>query len=243
MNIIKLNATDSTNTYLKELAKETQLPDETVAITNHQTSGRGQMGNVWRSKKGQSLTFSMFKTLGAVPVDHQFMVAMATSLGVLDALNTLNIPSVSIKWPNDILSAKSKIGGILIENVIEGSSLKYTIVGIGLNVNESVFHDLPKASSLKMETGCEFNLAEVLQKITTQVFKKLNNLNQENFHDLKAAYEKNLFQKDAISVFEALDGSRFNGIIKGTSDIGALLVETENNGLRAFQLKEVRLIY
>ncbi|WP_026450605.1 biotin--[acetyl-CoA-carboxylase] ligase [Aequorivita capsosiphonis] len=243
MNLIKLSAIDSTNTYLKKLAKETQLPDETVVITKHQVSGRGQMGNMWLSREGQSLTFSMFKIFERFPIEDQFMVSMATSLGILDALKALNTPAVSIKWPNDILSAKSKIGGILIENLLEGSFLKYCVIGIGFNVNETVFPNLPNASSLKLETGKDFTLEEVLQEILEKVFKRLTNLNQSNFLRLKEEYENSLFQKGAISVFETPEGLRCNGIIKGVSDIGELLVETESNPLRKFQLKEVKMIY
>ncbi|MGO3182267.1 MAG: biotin--[acetyl-CoA-carboxylase] ligase [Aequorivita sp.] len=243
MNLIKLSAIDSTNTYLKKLAKKTRLPDETVVITNHQVSGRGQMGNGWLSREGQSLTFSMFKEFDGLSIEHQFMISMATSLGILEALKGLNVPAISIKWPNDILSAKSKVGGILIENVLEGSFLKYCVIGIGLNVNETDFPNLPKASSLKLETGKGFTLEEVLQEIVENIYKKLRKLNYNDFLVLKEEYEDNLFQKDSISVFETPEGLRFNGIIKGVSDIGELLVETENNLLRKFQLKEVSLIY
>ncbi len=243
MKIIKLNAIDSTNTYLKRLIKETQVLDETVVITNHQVSGRGQMGNAWVSREGQSLTFSLFKAFDGLRIHHQFMISMATSIGILEALEELNVPAISIKWPNDILSAKSKIGGILIENVLEGSFLKYCVIGIGINVNETIFHNLPKASSLKLETGKNFTLEEVLQRILGNVFRKLNNLNETNFVSLKEEYENNLFQKDSISVFETPEGLRFNGIIKGVSDIGELLVETENDPLRKFQLKEMKLIF
>ncbi len=243
MNIIKLNAIDSTNSYLKKLAKETQLSDETVVVTDHQVSGRGQMGNGWLSREGQSLTFSMFKVYDGLRIEDQFMISMATSMGILKALKALNIPAISIKWPNDILSAKSKVGGILIENVLERSFIKHSVIGIGLNVNETIFPDLPKASSLKLETGKNFIVEEVLQEILENVFSKLRNLNESSFLMLKEEYESNLFQKNVISVFETPEGLRFNGIIKGVSDIGELLVETENDPLRKFQLKEVRLIF
>lgn len=243
MNLIKLNAIDSTNTYLKNLAKETELPDESVAITKHQVSGRGQMGNSWLSREGQSLTFSAFKRFYALPIDCQFMVSMATSLGILEGVKSLDIPDVSIKWPNDILSAKSKLGGILIENIVEGVYLKYSILGVGLNVNETDFSNLPQASSFKLKTGKHFILEEVFNKVMETTFKKLKNLDTERFLTLKEEYELNLFQRGAISVFETPEGLRFNGIIKGVSDIGELLVETENDPLQKFQLKQVKLVY
>jgi len=243
LNIIKLNAIDSTNSYLKQLAKETFLQDETVVITNHQTSGRGQMGNGWISKDGESLTFSMFKRFDCLLVERQFIISMVVSLGIIEVLKALNVPDISIKWPNDILSAKKKVGGILIENVLESTSVKYSVIGIGINVNETSFLNLPQASSLKLETGIAFTLEEVLQLILKNVFKKLQNLSEKNFFEMKQYYESNLFKKETVSVFETPDGSRFNGIIKGISEIGELSVKTENDDLQNFQLKEVKLIY
>ncbi|MCZ4318013.1 biotin--[acetyl-CoA-carboxylase] ligase [Aequorivita viscosa] len=243
MDIIKLNAIDSTNTYLKQLVKETSIVDQTVVVANTQLSGRGQMGNGWVSKPGQSLTFSLFKAFNKLSVAHQFSISMAVAIGIAHALNQLNIPNISIKWPNDILSAKKKIGGILIENVLEGSCVKYAVIGIGINVNETHFLNLPQASSLKLETGKTFNLDEVLQTILKSVFGNLNNLAKKDFSELKQLYENYLFQKDMVSVFETPETLRFNGIIKGVSDIGELLVATENAPLQKFQLKEVKLIY
>ena len=243
MNIIKLNAIDSTNSYLKQLAKETLLQDETVVFTNHQISGRGQMGNGWISKEGESLTFSVFKRFEGLPVAKQFIISMAVSLAIIEVLKTLNVPNISIKWPNDILSAKKKVGGILIENLLEGNAVKYSVIGIGVNVNETFFLNLPQASSLKMETGIAFCLEEVLQSILKNVFKNLKNLQTKDFFKMKQHYEENLFRKEMVSVFENPESFRFNGIIKGISETGELLVETENAALQKFQLKEIKLIY
>ena len=243
MDLIKLSATHSTNTYLKELAKETQLIDETVVITENQLSGRGQMGSGWLSREGQSLTFSLFKVFKELSAEQQFSISMAVSMGIAEALKLLNVPNISIKWPNDILSAKKKICGILIENVLEGNNVKYSIIGIGLNVNETEFHNLPQASSMKLESGSNFELEEVLQKVVTRVFENLKNLASIPFSEIREKYEGELFQNGVVSVFKIPDGSRFNGIIRGVSEIGELLVETEHAPLQKFQLKEIKMIY
>ncbi len=243
LRIIKLNAIDSTNSYLKQLIKETRLQDETVVIANRQVSGQGQRGTEWLSREGQSLTFSMFKEFEMFKIEQQFMISMAVSLAIANTLKGMGIPKISIKWPNDILSANLKIGGILIENVLEGSFVKYSIIGIGLNVNEIDFPNLPQASSLKLETGKTFQLEEVLHKTLKNISKNLRNLPSKEFSEMKRSYENSLFRKEIVSVFETANGSRFNGIIKGVSEIGELLVDTENDSCQKFQLKEVTLIY
>jgi len=243
LKIIKLNATDSTNSYLKQLAKETRLQDKTVVVAEIQLSGRGQMGNGWVSRKEESLTFSVFKEFSGLFANRQFILSMAVSLAISEVLRGLNVPNIAVKWPNDIMSANKKIGGILIENVLEGSSVKYAVIGIGLNLNETDFPNLPQASSMKLETGSHFNLDEVLNLVLKSVFRKLENLSVQDFSEMKKHYENNLFQKDKVSVFENPDGLRFNGIIKGVSEIGELLMETEVTSLKKFQLKELKFIY
>lgn len=243
MNLIKLNAIDSTNSYLKKLARKTCVEDQTVVVAENQISGRGQIGNGWVSKKGESLTFSIFKEFDEFIAERQFMISMAVSLGIIEALKILNVPKISIKWPNDILSANKKIGGILIENVLEGSYVKYSVIGVGMNVNETIFPNLPQASSLKLETGIGFDLEEVLQIILRSIFNELKNLPNMDFSEMKQRYQKKLFRRDEISVFENPEGFRFNGIVKGVSEIGELLIETENVGLQKFYLKDIKLIY
>lgn len=243
MNLIKLNATDSTNTYLKQLVRETSVPDQTVVITNHQLNGRGQMGNGWNSEAGKSLTFSMFKRFEDLFPEQQFMISMAVSLGIAEAFKNLHIPDIAIKWPNDILSGNKKVGGILIENVLETSYIKYSVIGIGINVNESSFPDLPQASSLKLQTGINFQLEEVLEKLLQSIYAALENLGAQEFSPLKFKYESKLFKKNKICVFENKEGNLFNGIIRGISDRGELFLEPEDGPMQKFELKEVKMIY
>ncbi len=243
LNIIKLNAIDSTNTYLKDLAKDSLPKNGTIVVAKKQLLGRGQMNAGWYSREGQSLTFSMFNLFNKLDASVQFAISMAVSLGVKQALMQLNIPQVSIKWPNDILSAKKKVCGILIENVLERSLIRYSIIGVGINVNETEFLDLPQASSLLLEGGTPFNIDEVLAVVSKSISENLKNLENANFEELKNEYEKNLFRKDTVSVFESPEGIRFNAIIKGVTEMGELLAETDDAVLKKFQLKELKMIF
>lgn len=244
MKIIKLNAIDSTNNYLKELARERDTEDLTVVLAHHQTSGRGQRGSSWSSTPGESLAFSIFKRFDGLGADRQFLISAVVSLAIVEALKDFELPEVAIKWPNDILSAKKKIGGILIENVLDQAFVKYSIIGIGLNVNQTELPYLPQAGSMKLQNrGEAFELEDIFQKLLSKIVDRLNNLSNKNFLEIKEDYENNLFRRNEISVFENPEGELFNGIIKGVSDIGELLVETEMEPLKKFQLKDVKLIY
>ena len=142
MNIIKLNAIDSTNTYLRQLSMTEVVEDFTVVTANHQTNGRGQMGTQWDSQVSKNLMVSVFKDVSHLDLECNFYISIVVSLSILEALKTFNIKNLKVKWPNDILSENKKIGGILIENIIKQTKLNATIIGFGLNVNQTQFDNL-----------------------------------------------------------------------------------------------------
>ena len=242
MNIIKLDATDSTNSFLKEMVVGGVVTDYTVVVAEHQTNGRGQMGTVWDSDKGKNLMFSLFKDLSMHDVEFPFYINMAICLAVFKTLKALNIPNLSIKWPNDILSADKKICGILIENVIK-NRLNSTIIGIGINVNQTKFNNLPKASSIKNITGVHYNLDEILNSIIRNTKHYSLLLEQEKYDVVKDEYENNLFRKNKPSTFKNADGELFSGFIKGVTKYGKLQVILEDEIIKKFDLKEITLLF
>ena len=243
MNIIKLNAIDSTNTYLKELGKNVSLSDATVVWAKNQTGGRGQMGANWQSINGQSLTFSVLKRFKQLDIKEYPKITYVVTLGIKNALQKLGIPGLSVKWPNDIMSYNQKLCGVLIENQLEGQKLISAIVGIGLNVNETQFLNLPQATSMRLITGREFDLEEVFNYVIMEVIQHLKDFANHNVQNLKEKYEETLFRIEKVSSFERPDGSRFNGIIRGVTDAGELLVEDENQRLTTFELKQIKMLF
>ena len=243
MLIIKLNAIDSTNSYLKQLSMEEFIADDTIVVANYQTQGRGQMGTSWVSTDSKNLMFSVFKEVSFLPAEQSFYISIATSLAIIKALEQFLIPKLRVKWPNDILSENKKICGVLIENVIKQSHLKATIIGIGLNVNQTNFNNLPKASSLHLLTGKVFDLDEVLRVILENLTFYFNLLKEEKYQELKDTYESLLFRKDKPSTFKNAEGSLFSGFIKSISNSGNLQVLLEDDVLKEFDLKEVSLLY
>jgi BirA family biotin operon repressor/biotin-[acetyl-CoA-carboxylase] ligase len=243
VKIIKLSAIDSTNTYLKNLCKSEVVRDGTLVVAERQIHGRGQMGAVWKSKPGQSLTFSMLKRLSGLHISDQSSITFVVSIAIKNVLQKLHVPGITVKWPNDIMSYNQKLCGILIENQLEGSLVMSTIIGVGLNVNESEFKGLPQATSMRLATGITFNREEVLELIMTQIQKDLTLLENGNTSGLKMTYEASLFRKNKVSAFEDSKGVQFNGLIIGVSNSGELLVETEDDALQTFELKQIKLLF
>ncbi|WP_455169275.1 biotin--[acetyl-CoA-carboxylase] ligase [Aegicerativicinus sediminis] len=242
MFIIKLNAIGSTNSYLRNLYATKKLEDFTVVMAQNQTEGRGQMGSEWSSESGKNLTISVFKRLNDIRVYEKFSINMAVSMSIIETLAKFQIKNLSVKWPNDILSEGYKIGGILIENVIKHNEIKASIIGIGLNVNQTQFENIPRASSLRLISGLNYNLEELLSEIVLQLQRNFKLLHK-NPEILKDKYVHNLFRLNKPSTFEDVYGSLFTGYIKGISDYGYLQVMVEDEIIKEFDLKEVKLLY
>ncbi|MDF0715530.1 biotin--[acetyl-CoA-carboxylase] ligase [Muricauda sp. 334s03] len=241
--LLKLDATDSTNSYLKDLLRSENPSDYTVVVAERQLKGRGQMGMVWQSEGGKNLTFSMLRRFDALSVKHQFVLNIAVSIAVCDVLNELLVPDVAVKWPNDIMSGSKKVCGILIENVLKGNRVGQSIIGIGLNVNQTDFANLDKASSLKRITGRNFNLDELLHSLLERMRFHLDGIEVKTVTQLLPSYEKLLFRKDKPSTFTNDKGGLFMGYIRKVSPSGKLVLELEDRIFKEFDLKEVSLLY
>lgn len=243
MRIIKLDAIDSTNSYLRKLYNESGLIDYTVVSTKFQTEGRGQMGTKWDSENSKNLTISVFKDVSSLFIEHPFYISIITSLALIKTLQNFSIPRLSIKWPNDILSEDKKVCGILIENVIKQNSLKASIIGVGLNVNQTTFQNLPRATSLKLLSGNHFDLDEVLYVVIKYLKYYFMLLRNEEYDFVKNEYESYLFRKNKPSTFRNAEGDMFTGIIKKISESGSLQVLLEDAILKEYDLKEITLLF
>ncbi len=160
MKILLLEETDSTNIYVSVHADS--LDDMTLVAAHSQTAGRGQRGNSWESEPGRNICATLFHRPAGVPARVQFAVSEATALGVADMLAHYGIEA-RVKWPNDVYVGDRKICGILIENAVAGCDLLHCRIGIGLNVNQTVFRsDAPNPVSMAMLLGAETPLSDAL---------------------------------------------------------------------------------
>lgn len=192
-NIIWHNELDSTNS---EAARHlTGLDNLSVLSALSQTSGRGQGTHTWTSRPGENLTFSIVLKPENICSKDSFTVSQITALSVVRFLNSFGIEA-QIKWPNDIYvlgkSEGKKICGILIENIFKGDYLASSIIGIGLNINQTDFpEDLPNPISLRQLTGKEHNLEDCLETfldIFTDIY------NNRNRYEISSCYDKLMFR-------------------------------------------------
>ncbi|TCI85415.1 biotin--[acetyl-CoA-carboxylase] ligase [Tenacibaculum sp. M341] len=241
MILIKLDATESTNSFLKNLSVKSEIKDFTVVTTNNQTSGRGQMNTTWVSEVGKNLIFSVFVKHNQFKIIDQPYLNFAVSVAIYEALKSFDLPKLSVKWPNDILSEKNKICGVLIENNLKGSFVSSSIIGIGLNVNQIDFGvDLPNASSLKKITNKEIDLDQLLVAVINSLKSTIDYLRKGQFQLLERKYLEVLFKKNVPSMFKDAQNIFFMGKIIGVNtQNGKLKIELDDETIKEYALKEV----
>ena len=217
------------------------LPEGTVIMADNQYAGRGQQENTWHAEPGLNLTASIFLKPSFLPVDKQFMLNMAVSIGIRDALRQFVTDDISIKWPNDIYYKDRKLGGILIENSIIGSSYKSAIIGVGLNVNQTNFNpeQVKTAVSIREILQEDVNLmvflAEICKRIEVQYLRL-----KANPSDMTADYLNGLYKFQQNATFRDRFGI-FQGIIKDVSSRGQLIIS--KGGLNVgYSFKEVEFL-
>ena len=241
MKLIKLDAIDSTNSYLKKLLNKEYLDDLTAVISKHQTEGKGRNGNIWANKPSLNLAFSVYKKFKNFEIDKKFMLNVISSISTYETLKKFNLNDLAIKWPNDIMTGNKKISGILIENNIRGNIINHSVIGIGININQGEFKNLPNATSIFIETG-KLNSVET---IAIELQKKLEkNFNQFkiNEHELINNYNSLIYRKNEISNFSANDTSKFQGEIIRVGINGEITIRESNKQLYKYYENETKLI-
>lgn len=235
---IWLESVDSTNS--EALRRLAELTSGTVIAALEQTAGRGQRGNTWFTEAGRNLTFSIvLKDLG-LPAAEAHRLNYLASLAVAEFLEGYGA-ACSIKWPNDIYVGRKKICGILVENSLAGAEVAASVIGIGININQTLFQQLSNATSLSLVTGKEYALEDCLNAFL-QVFERL--LPTLRNSSLADVYTSRLFQKGVTAQYvDYLRNTQFPGIIRGVDPDGRLRIHDTNNGTdKLYRFKEVGYI-
>ena len=237
-NIKHLDIIDSTNSYAFNLRESKDFKEGLVITTNFQKKGQGQRGSIWESKEGKNILLSAVFEFN-ISIKKQFDICKIVSLSITKFLSNLNI-NAKIKWPNDILVNNKKIAGILINNIISKDLISYSVIGIGLNVNQHVFNKyIPMATSIFLETGLQNNIEKMQYKLLEQI--KFDIVNYFQSKNISSKYLDFLYRINKVSFFES-GSQKFNGIIRGVEDSGLLIVETENEIIK-FNTKEIKILF
>jgi len=234
-SLIYFNNCASTQDELIDFLNQHYLSEDFLAIhTFNQTKGRGQYGNSWENLPEENLAYSFaLKTKNINISDTCFN--FYTAILVRDFIANLTKTEVKIKWPNDLILKNKKICGMLFEK-----NKNYFVVGIGINILQENFKNLPKAGSVLSQTGLSFELKAFTESLHQYLFEHL--VQKEIPNNILELYQLHLYRKNEVSVFEKNE-VRQNGIIQNVDENGYIWIDLENEGLQKFFHKEIELLY
>jgi BirA family biotin operon repressor/biotin-[acetyl-CoA-carboxylase] ligase len=240
MKRIALKETVSTNRYAKELPEDESL-ELTLITAEFQTAGRGAGTNKWESERGQNLLFSIIAFPQQLPTNQMFALSEVTALAICDTLSSY-AEGFQIKWPNDIYYNDKKIVGMLIENDLQGKNVRKSVIGVGVNINQTLFRsDAPNPVSLAQILGHEENCEQVLKQILEQFIHYYVMMEREQFPELHKRYMQHLYRRNALHTYADATGT-YQAQIIDVEPTGHLNLEDENGRLRRYDFKEVRFI-
>lgn len=237
-----LEQVGSTNEAMKEMARDEALDEGFTIYTLNQISGRGQQGKEWVNSPGESLALSVFLKPDFLQADQAYGISVAIAVATREFLEeTFDLPA-EIKWPNDIYIKDKKVSGILIENQIQGSKVSQSIIGIGINFNQSTFpEDMPRAASLKMLTGEEQTILARIGYLTQKLDRLYRMLEEGGIEQLKERYLKHMYGLDTPRLY-VIDGEEITATARGIDQAGRLLLDIEGKS-KAFSQGEVTWIW
>ena len=237
----RLETTDSTNNYLRHIALNPDI-DFLYITAEYQTAGKGQSGNHWESEQGKNLLFSVKCKPFRVKASEQFILLQTVSIAVCKALRRLLNKQCMIKWPNDIYYGDKKLSGTLSECTLQNIWVNEFIAGVGINVNQTVFHsDAPNPVSMANIAGCSFDRNALLNEITGEISHWFRYITNEDMDTIKTEYEGLLYRRTGIHKYRDKDGI-FNASYEKILPNGHLLLRRTDGTLSEYEFKEVKFL-
>ncbi|NEN22407.1 biotin--[acetyl-CoA-carboxylase] ligase [Cryomorpha ignava] len=239
--ITQFNSLDSTSNYVAKQLISGDYEEGDVILAHFQTEGRGQRGSFWQSVSGQNLTFSFALRSDFLNIHEHFIFSKAVSVAIYDLLCKRLKTDVSIKWPNDILVSDQKICGILLETKIIDSQ-KYTIFGLGLNVNQGEFPIGLKATSIALQLRESISVNEILTDLIRELNACLKPITDGYYDDIEWRYMNALYGAHEWINFTEENRS-FYGKIREVDNAGVMLVKSKQGNALNYRTKEVTINY
>jgi BirA family biotin operon repressor/biotin-[acetyl-CoA-carboxylase] ligase len=236
-NMIILDSVDSTNNYAMALIQKRQMAGEIAVFAKKQTNGKGRRGKQWVSNEAENITMSVVVPMQWLNVSRQFELSVAVALSCHDLFQKHILANLFIKWPNDIFINDSKAGGILIENVIKGKIWQWSVIGIGLNINQEEFEEgVVKATSLKIETERQYDVIKLAGELYGILLKRIEELKADCFENMLKEYNQKLYGRGQMVRLKKQTAVFETEIIR-VSPLGQLI--TKDSVERSFNFDEV----
>ena len=242
IKILHFDEINSTNVFLYDKISENNDISDMVVVAAHQTAGRGMDKNRWESEAGKNLLFSIALNVNFLEAENQFKISQAVSVAIVETLSQfVDDKRLFIKWPNDIYFGDKKLAGMLIQNTIEGRMMGVSIIGIGLNVNQIEFSkDIPNPISLKMISGQDFDLDNLLNQLVSSIKTKVESLrDKENQNEINEKYVSRSYRFGIWSDYFYQNQVK-SMIINGFDKYGRLLLHDKEGAEIICDVKELQ---
>ncbi len=236
----ELRTVDSTNNYVANAIDSGNYESGTAILAHFQDNGKGQRGSSWQSNPGENLTFSFAIPSEFLPLRSHFLISKAISIAIWETLHENLQLDPHIKWPNDLLVNGRKLAGMLIESKLQ--ERRYSIVGVGLNVNQVEFNSGLKATSMALELGRRLDISNVFHTLLSKIDDWLTWLHSGDYALINQVYAQNLFGYRRWVSLE-LAGQSFKGMITDVDDQGMLLVHSSQGKAAQYAPKEIKISY
>jgi BirA family biotin operon repressor/biotin-[acetyl-CoA-carboxylase] ligase len=225
---------------MQSLSEDTEMPSESIVFADYQTSGRGQQGNKWVSEADMNMTFSVLLKPENLPASNFFSISEIASLSIKNTLNQY-IDGVTVKWPNDIYYKDAKISGILIENTITGGFISKSIIGIGININQTNFGEGLNATSLAIISDETFETIEILEHFRDEFSIQCKRLKNCLFDEIHKEYKSSLYRKSGFFKYKDAKGV-FEARIFDIEPCGTIVLERTGGTISKYAFKEVEIV-
>lgn len=223
---------DSTNEEAGRRLRSDHLPDGAVLSADFQTAGKGQHHHVWLSEPGANLLFTVVFHQ-RIAIAHQHLWNMAISVACADFMKDLGVGEAALKWPNDLVVAGGKVGGILITNQVRSAQEWASVVGIGINLNQ-MFPPEPRMTfpplSVKQITGRHVDRDEALTRLLLLLEEAALAFRAGRFQSILESYQAHLYARNLNAAFEGPQGT-FVARLLGVNENGEAVVEMPLEGV------------
>ena len=240
-HIIQIDRVSSTNNYAAKLLNQTKIPFGAVIMAQFQDDGRGQRGAVWQSKSGENLLFSAILDGSLMKECPPFYLSKCVAVSIKDTLSYFLKHKIHLKWPNDVLVERRKIAGVLIESQWKGNNLFSSIIGVGLNVNQTHFEYGFDATSMKLLSANDYDLKEVLQVFCTKLNFNFNKLLSKEYSDLQQDYLSSIYKYNEKTHFKIGDQLE-EVVLKDVNENGMVSLEMLDGKIQEYNFSQARQI-
>jgi len=237
-NLIEFEEISSTNDLAERLLVKKEIKEGTVITTKFQSDGKGQYGSNWESKYGKNILMSIILSPNLLLIN-RFHLTICISIALLDFSSKYFSNRGQVKWPNDLMIDNKKLAGILIKNFIRNGIINNSVIGIGVNINQTLLNRYSlQATSFKLLLGKNFKVSVLIDKLLYCIEKRYIEMKTKGIEGMRKKYLDNLLYFNEWREY-LISGKKVKAKIIDIDNTGNIIMNLEDNKVKKFSLKEI----